>query len=514
MQSSAVPEKVDLAAIALSELKRQTEIAKCLLDPVYFCHHYCVIDDAQGHGGGSGQMPFKLWPAQKAVMWGFMKDRLTIILKARQLGISWMCCVYAVWHCIYSPGKKVLVYSQGQIESNELIRRMDAIYTRLPDWMKADLPKLTKSNTEVLEFSNGSSIQSLPSTKKAGRSFTASLIIMDEAAHLQWARDLYKAMSPTIDAGGQLIMLSSANGIGNLFHEIWSKAVNKLNDFRTVFLPWYARPERTKAWYEKLHTTYPDPMDVFQEYPANPNEAFVSSGRVRFKPDWILANAHNVAKPHELIPESEWPDALYAIEGLVLYKKPEPGRQYVIGADVAEGLVTGDFSTFIVLDKVSWEEVANYHGHCEPDTFAGFLMIGSQVFNRSGIMVERNNHGHAVLTAFKVANFVRNVMLGPDGKQGFHTNVKTKPTMISLIAESLRDNLITIRTGGTLDECQIYKINDDGTTSAPAGNHDDRVMALGLALEAARSVVEHDKPALTPADLLAGVSMIHRNRAA
>lgn len=185
-----------------------------------------------------------------------------------------------------------LLFSQGQLEANELLRRIKALYDRLPEWMRAEGPALTTSNTTQLAWSNGSSIQSLPATEKAGRSFTASLVVMDEFAFMAWGETLYSALKPTIeDGGGQLIILSTANGIGTLFHQLWKDAVAKISNFMAVFLPWWSRPTRNQAWYANLSKDAATPLQIQmikQEYPATPDEAFISVTAERFLPDITL----------------------------------------------------------------------------------------------------------------------------------------------------------------------------------------------------------------------------------
>jgi hypothetical protein len=486
------------------------ELAKCIADAAYFCHNFGIIDDTQNHGKGGGVMPFHLWPAQVRVMWLMMTQRLLIILKARQLGISWLCCSYALWLCLFQPGKMVLCFSQGQTEANELIRRILALYERLPEWMLAAVPKLVKETTEILEWDNGSRVRSLPATQKAGRSLTASLVILDEAAFLAWARQLYTALKPTVDGGGQLIVLSTANGLGNLFHQLWTRAIKKVNTFQTVFLPWWSRPQRTRVWYNAQLGEYTDPAMVKQEYPANANEAFVSTGRVRFQATWIEAQASNVEMPQISI--EALPDVLKDMPGLLVYKMPETGRKYIIAADVAEGKVTdgaatGDYDAAVILDQETWEEVASLHGHWEPDVYAEFLIVLSGVYNDCGVLPERNNHGHAVLTAFKLLGFKR-VLNGLDGHPGWHTNTKTKPQMIGTLAEALRDKLILVRTPAALDEMQIYAIKDDGSTGAPGGYFDDYVMAYAVALEGLRMPTESTAPAIPLTQLIVGVRRV------
>ena len=459
--------------------RRAIELAKATADAAYFANTFIVIDDSQGEG----TTPFKLWPAQTQVVWSLMAERLVLILKARQLGISWLCCSYALWLALFQPGRVILLFSQGEMEAMELLRRVKVMYHRLPDWLRATLPTPTTENTTEFGWSNGSFVRSLPATQRAGRSFTASLVIMDEAAHIQWAGQLYTAMKPTIDGGGQLVVLSTANGIGNLFHLLWTRAVQGLNTFRTIFLPWWARPERDAAWYAARVAEETEPGKVKQEYPSSATEAFLVSGRVRFNPAWIEAQAPNV-RPS--LPEADWPESLRGMDGLAIYALPAPGpdaRPTMIGADVAEGLEHGDYSDAVVIDPTTWDELASLHGHWEPDEFAERLAKLGHAFN-STIAVERNNHGHAVLSKLRGLSYPR-IYQGADRRAGWLTNSQTKPQAIDALAVALRDGTIAVRTQAALDEMQVYRIVGDGKTEAPDGYHDDRVMSRAIALMAA-----------------------------
>lgn len=437
-------------------------------------------------------MPFRLWPAQLPILWGLMRgglggrhnaDRLTIILKARQLGISWISCWYALWLCLFQPGKLVLLFSKGQDEADELLRRIKVLYDRLPDWMRAALPAVVTSNTEEFGFANGSRCRSLAATKSGGRSFTASLVILDEAAFLAWPDELFAALKPTIDAGGQLIVLSTANGIGNLFHRLWVKAEAGLSGWRAIFLPWWSRPGRDAEWYQRQLQEYDDPALVRQEYPASATEAFLVSGRVRFPPEWLTKQAANAAPA---LPRDLWPERLRDLTlvggTLTLYALPDPERSYALGADVAEGIEHGDYSSATVIDDASWEEVAHLHGHWEPDEYARLLDALALTYDCDPL-IERNNHGHAVLVALKPLE--SRPMVGPDDKPAWNTNAQTKPIMVDFLATALRDGLAKVRTAAAIAEMQIYRILKDGSTGAPNGYNDDRVMSWALALQAA-----------------------------
>lgn len=474
------------------DLDPDAEILKCSLDCAYFTDQYGIIDDSQGHGDEpTGVMPFKLWPAQIALIWALMTTRLLILLKARQLGMSWAVCSYVLWRCLFRPMQVILLISKGQLEANELLRRIKALHQRLPEWLRERLPQIdpAKDNASEVLFTNGSVIHSLPATRNAGISFTASVVVMDEAAHMTYGTEIYSSVKPTIDAGGsaQLILLSTANGLGGLFHTIWSLAVEGANAFKAVFLAWWERPDRGAGWREERRKEAVDPKLITQEYPENAVEAFLASGNTRFEPEWIAEQAKNLRPP---LPLDMLPDEIRDIPGLKVWKLPEPDEEYVFGGDVSEGLEHGDYDACPVLSISRWEQVAELHGHFEPDEYAGYLIRLANFYNMAEVGPERNNHGHAVLTAFAMARdpdtelpmpFER-VALGHDGKQGWLTNVKTKGPMIDLIAAALRDNCIIIRSAGLLSELQVYRKLKRGKLGAPPGYFDDRVMGLAICL--------------------------------
>lgn len=257
-------------------------LAPCRDNPAHFIASYVVIDNAQGDEAAT--MPFTLWPAQADLLDAMRAERLLLILKARQLGISWLACAYALWLCLFRPGRLVLMFSIGQDEANEMLRRVSVMYHRLPAEVKAALPRLVTENKSAMAWGNESRIESLPTTRNAGSGYTASLVILDEFAKNQWAKDLYTAVKPTIDGGGAMLVLSSAQGVGNLFHEMCERALAGAGRFAFRFLPWQAHPDRDAAWYAATAADAVSSALMRQEYPETPTEAFEASHAERFLP--------------------------------------------------------------------------------------------------------------------------------------------------------------------------------------------------------------------------------------
>jgi hypothetical protein len=228
------------------------------------------------NGSDVAHVPFVLWHDQITTLETMHDERLLVVLKARQLGVSWLACLYALRMCTLYAGQPVLCLSRGQLEANELVHRISFMHHKHTD--RADLPRLTKDNTADLEWENGSSVVSLAATKNAGRSLTAALAILDEWAFMAWPRETLAAVKPTIDAGGKLFIISSADGQGSAYHQFWQHAQARNNGYKAVFLPWFSHPGRDASWREqKIVESSGDTASVLREYPANDLEAFTAA---------------------------------------------------------------------------------------------------------------------------------------------------------------------------------------------------------------------------------------------
>lgn len=227
-------------------------------------------------GSDTAHISFDVWQDQQAVLQAMADERLLVILKARQLGVSWLACLFALRLCTLYAGQPVLCLSRGQLEADELIHRISFMHHQHAD--RAMLPRLIKDNTADLAWSNESSVISLAATKNAGRSLTAALAILDEWAFMAWPRQTLAAVKPTIDAGGKLLIISSADGPGTAYHQFWQQASQGANGYKAIFLPWFAHPDRGPDWRDqKIIEASGDTASVLREYPANDIEAFTAA---------------------------------------------------------------------------------------------------------------------------------------------------------------------------------------------------------------------------------------------
>ena len=166
---------------------------------------------------------------------------------------------------------------------------------------------------------------------------------------------------------------------------------------------------------------------------------------------------------------------------LTVFQKPQPGRQYVIGADPAEGNPTSDESAATVLDEDTGEQVAVLAGRIEPDVFADYICKLANWYNWAAALVERNNHGTAVLIWLRDNAIGMFVLRGHDRHPGWLSHSRGKALLYDGAATRLRE-----RRCLSCDPITYYQLCniEGGTQRAPAGEADDRADALALALAA------------------------------
>ena len=162
-----------------------------------------------------GKVQFKLYPYQRSVLYNFVAERFNIILKFRQAGITELISMYCLWLAMYHPNKKINIISIKDITAKKVLKKIKFMYKNLPWYLQT--PILNGRGGEygsasLMEFNNGSFIESLPTSPEAGRSESLTLLVIDEAAMVRWASDVFAAALPTISTGGACIINSCITG--------------------------------------------------------------------------------------------------------------------------------------------------------------------------------------------------------------------------------------------------------------------------------------------------------------
>lgn len=434
-----------------------------------------------------GPRRWELYPAQHEILgsWATLDHHLH--LKARQLGFSTSVAFFAFWRAYTTPGIKILLLSKGERESRLLLDKVVFGLDRLPEWLRAKGPKIKSRTQSNLEFDNGSEILSLPSASDPARGFTGALIIVDEWAFLPNATEAWASIEPTADIGGQIIGLSTANGVGNMFHTLWVNAVNGQNMFKPMFYSWRAVAGRDDEWYAAKRRNML-PWQLHQEYPTTPEEAFIKSGASVFNVEQLQNIPTETPTRHNLIRPTAGPEFVPNPEGSVrIWEHPIPHRMYVLGVDVAEGLGHGDYSSVHVIDVVTRGVVATWHGHIEADLLAHQVYGLGTLYNSGLVCVEANNHGLTTITELRRLAYPRlwrrraqnSTTKKISTQYGFKTTRGTKGPVIDGLAAWLREEA-PLPDAETISELMSYVRADNGSTSGSP--HDDRVMSLAFAV--------------------------------
>jgi len=462
---------------------------RCSRSPAYFLDRYVLIYDATAREW----IPFRLWREQFYTVKAIDQHRLVVVLKARQLGLTWLVLGFALWLMLFRAAATVLIFSKRDDEAVYLLDdRLKGMYERLPAFLQARA--VVKTSGHEFELSNGSVARAFPTT--AGDSYTATMAIVDEADLVPDLNRLMRAVKPTIDGGGRMVLVSKADKSRprSEFKRIYRAAKAGLTEWVALFLPWWVRPERDEAWYERQRTDIVQRTgsedDLFEQYPATDVEAL--SARMldkRIAPSWLNKcyeplEGPAVVGPLPLSPiasPAEWwddVDGKPAIPGLRVFRGPEAGHLYGIGVDPAEGNPNSDDSAIEVVDLENGEEMASLAGKFEPSTTAGHADRLGRWYNGAALMVERNNHGHAVLLWLRDNSRLRRLP-GRDGKEGWLDNSRGKVALYDNAADVVRDGDTILHDVDTM--MQVGSI-EGSSLRAPGGEHDDRADAFCLAL--------------------------------
>lgn len=431
----------------------------------------------------------RLWPAQGWLLRVVLAVHLLVILKARQLGISWLVVSYGTWLFAFHPRRYILLFSHRQEEAQELLDRAKHILAHLPAWMR---PELVTDNELEIETARGSRIRAFPTSGSEGRTYAAALAVIDEAGTVRNLQKLITALEPVTEGGGRLVVLGTARGLGDYFSLIQQIRAGKLAAWRFVFLPWYSRPDRPAGWRTQQMAKATAKWQVYQEHPETPDEAFQLGHRPRFDTERLKALMRRARAPLPLrqkdVPADLWP--LVQVGALRVWRRPRPGKWYLVASDTAEGIPERNRCTAAVMDQRAGLVVAELAGWWPDHEFAHLLAELGTWYGLAVLAVERNNHGHAVIANLVNVEDYPGILYrmkdpgqAPTRKRGWATTTRTRPLLFDAMEAALADEGRRWYSGHFLGEALICAIDDSGRVGAPEieGSYDDLLFAYMIA---------------------------------
>ena len=414
-------------------------LAKVVQDVFYFSTYIFVVHPVRG------KVPFALYPYQKSVLYQFVRERFNIILKFRQAGVTELISMYCLWLAMYHPNKKINIISIKDNTAKKVLKKIKYMYKNLPWYLQVPIVNGRSGeygSSSMIEFSNGSFIESIPTSSEAGRSESLSLLVIDEAAIVRWASQIWAAAFPTLSTGGSAILNSTPYGVGGFYHSKWVDAIAGGNEFNPIRLYWNMHPERDINWYNQMSTAL-GPKRTAQEIDGD----FLASGNTVF-------DLMDIKAIEDCL--SEYPVIQRRYNGQYLqFGDPQPDTQYFIGADVATGRAT-DYSSFTCMDKAGEEQVV-YKGRMSVDKYARLLGDTGQLFNWATIAPESNDVGLAVTSMLQTEGYPKlyyyQKMIKKKGKSkpevdqapGWLTTSKNRPVIIDGLEADIRNDAITCK---------------------------------------------------------------------
>lgn len=443
-------------------------------------------------------------------------------LLTHNTGLSVVTAGYVAWRLMFRYDEKILIIANDGAGAVRFLDTVKQFIEYVPDWMKPDA--IETENQKKIMFSNNSYAEAKASSPNAGRGDSLTMLILDETAFIKDAEAIWMGAGMALSAtGGKCIMISTPNGTGNLYYKTWVDAINNANKFvgttvhwtenpnSAVGLEWKVNPTGEKVpwspWYEdQCKRLNWDSVKIAQELDLS----FEGSKRLAVDPQLVEKYTKKVNADHKPegylkfdFMEKENP-ALFSqliadVTNMVIFKSPEEGRQYILGADVARG-DGQDFSTIQVLDADTLEQVAEFREKISPDLFPYVINHISKMYNMAYVVIEANSFGLGVcfdmrdkfkyprnrlyfsknIKDIHVRHYKYKVNEGTE-IPGFQTSRKNRVLLIKAIIEHMREGSLILHSKRLMAEFQTFVMNGDKPEHEP-GFNDDLILALGLAL--------------------------------
>jgi len=450
------------------------DLVKCKKNILYFAENFFYIVNLE-----RGREKIKLHNYQKRILRSLRDNRFVVFLSSRQSGKTTLMTIYALWIASFFEDQRILIVANKEQTAINIFKRVRLAYEQLPNYLKPGTVEYGKTS---MSLANGSSIGISTTSSDAGRGESVNVVILDELAFIDnhLVDEFWKSVYPIISSSkkSKIFVASTPNGTGNLFHELYSGAMEKKNGWHPERVDWWEVPGRDEEWKEKTIRTLGS-TDAFDQEFGN---VFLQTGE----------SVVNEKLFEDLKQEVREPLFVYEDGSYLLFDTYKPDHIYVAGVDVSEGV--GEASSVVqILDITnlrSIEQVAIFcNNNISPYNFTSKLRDILQHWGSPLALIERNNCGAQVVDQLKNSlnydNIVSYGIKGTAPRIGVqaHTNTKYKGVMnMRYWLNELK--CVRIHDLRTLNELKNFVRYPNGTWAAKPGadNWDDRVMSLVWAL--------------------------------
>ena len=409
-------------------------------------------------------------------------------LKARQVGITTLHCIFYLDEVLFNKNKTAVIIAHERDRLEKIFRIVKYAWETMPPMLKQKA-KFENRNELYLEDLN--------STIYVDLNIRGGTVNHLHIAEIAYVKDFEALVTGSFPAAkyGDITCESTANGLNHFF-----SAWNREDAWARHFFSWLehkeyhskepmigkheayldkvgASQEQRNWWYQTLQDLQNDVDLMKQEYPANPEEAFIRSSRSVFgdlSDILILKPIREIVEPHCVIQ---------------VFEEPEENSQYSLGADPAGGYVDGDFNCFYILNTKTRKIALRWHGHEAPDRFGYVIEQWARAYRDAFVGIEVNNHGLTTLTAIKDSypNLYqrerRDRLTNEETLElGWQTTGKSKDELIDEIKRNLRDGDVGAIPIELKRELMTFVRKENGSVEAEQGCFDDEILAFGICL--------------------------------
>ncbi len=280
-------------------------------------------------------------------------------------------------------------------------------------------------------------------------------------------------------------------------------------------------------WYTLERAKYSDHADMASEYPSDDIEAFVHSG-ARVFDKYKVEDIRKTCKAPKFIGEvyADEDEGEKALRNLRfredhqgrfwIWAKPEIDDKekvldrYLVVVDIGGRGKKSDWSVIVVIDRLFQMEggkpvvVAQWYGHIDMDILAWKAAQIAAYYDNALLVIESNTlethdkerqNGVEGDQSQYILNLIKDVYPnlyarkqsdeeineGAPTKYGYHTNVATKPKIVSTLVKVVREGNYVERDERCCDEYLTYERKQNGAWGAVQGEHDDLLMTRGIA---------------------------------
>jgi hypothetical protein len=515
---------------------------KCLYDPIFTIEKFFMTFDLTQ----KGNVPFRLFHKQKEIIQSYETNNRIIVTKPRQAGVSTTTAAYIASKIAFGDPKnpwKVLILANKQTLAQEFLQKIRDFLDQVPNWVWGIDDNSTYLSTDskghIKIKSTKCEVKALATSKDALRGYTPTFLIMDEAAFIDNGSEVFGAALTSLGTGGKISLISTPNGLDELYYKTYDGAKTGKNNFKIVEMRWHQdiRYNRNLRWlkgdddeikcenvgrsklrweyngiiYETSETSIEN-YDVMIKDGWKPSSfwyesmcedmngdvrqiaqeldvSFVGSGGNVIDEKYIEYHSQNNVIDPEFTAELE--------KKMWIWKKPEIGHKYLMGVDVARG-DGKDSSTIVILDFENLEQVAEYQGMIPPDFLAQLVFKYGNMYSAYTIIDITGGMGVSTVVKLQELGYKhlhldnsKTKILQDKRSIDKYVNVENKTPgfnvgsnrlhMITELEEHIREGKTIIRSTRLISELKTF-VYKNGRPDHMEGYHDDLIMALAMCI--------------------------------